>query len=225
MAALPSVKVTVTASGLDNDVLIRSAKAGDLLYILDRAKKWSNQQGFMPRANIEDHVRRGQALLCEVNGAAAGYLLISGGIRCRPVLRHNTVERDLWNKGLGEAGVGWLARWCGSVTAYDHLLIRTREDLDAQAAINRAVGGIVTSVVPHVGARGRKVYIWSVPCFSCSCSSFRFPPPPANRAELLFSPAETGGLRLDCQALAHLHSIAADAPCGLSRNRIFTRHT
>jgi hypothetical protein len=132
-------------------------------YIIDRARQHVNSQGFIPATNIEAHVRRNQIWLADIGGQAAGYIFSSGGIRKPLVLRHNTVEEELWDRGLGTAFAAWLVDFAATATPFTEMYIRTRRDLVRQIAINAAVGGAVCSTLQHVGCRGHAVDVWRVP--------------------------------------------------------------
>jgi len=156
---LPTFCQTVEVG--DELLLVETAVPMDLKFILDRAKQWNQELGFIPAAGIETLIKEGRCLIACVNGDPAGYILTSGGFRTPLVVRHNTVEESLWSRGIGKALVKCVLHW-SRWTKRSHLLIRTRQDIARQRAINENLGGIVLGHDPHVGVRGKLVDIWRV---------------------------------------------------------------
>mgnify|MGYP001824079754 CR=1 FL=1 len=148
-----------SAAGL---VCIRTADETDVQYVLDRARKWSNEVGFIPASGMELLLSEGRGLVAEVNGELAGYLLTSGGLRTPLVVRHNTVEEALWEHGVGGVLMRAVLDW-SAWTKRPRVLVRTRVDLLRQANINASLGGIVLGTDQNVGKRLKPVEIWSVP--------------------------------------------------------------
>lgn len=144
-------------------VKLRTAAASDLPYIIDRAKLHVNSQGFIPASNFAAHLRRNQIWIAEIGGEPAGYIFAGGGLRRPLVLRHNTVECELWDRGLGTAFASWLVGFAAEATPFAEVYIRTRRDLVRQISINLALGARVISTVEHVGCRGHAVDVWRVP--------------------------------------------------------------
>lgn len=141
--------------------VIRTAAVDDLKFMLSRAKIWSNELGFIPASGMETLVKEGRGLVLEVNGERAGYILTSGGLRKPMVIRHNTVDVDLWNGGFGrdlvKAVLDW-SLWTGRHT----VLCRTRRDLVRQRSINATLGGYVLGSDDSIGKRGEPVDVWSL---------------------------------------------------------------
>jgi len=140
---------------------IRVATAGDLAYVLDRQKQFSNQVGFIPKHTTELYIQREKVWVAEINGQPIGALIATGGERCPLVFRCNMVEKELWEQGWGRAFTDWLRqspcsnRWGG-------VKVRTRRDLTAQYHINSEQGGKVLSTTPP-GVRGFPVDEWWLP--------------------------------------------------------------
>lgn len=144
----------------------------DLRFILDRAKLWSNELGFIPAEGIRKLMEEGRSLTLRVNGDRAGYILTSGGIRQPLVIRHNTVEQDLWDSGLGRQLMKAVVSWAGW-TGRDSVLCRTRKDIARQVSINHRMRGFILGEDPHVGQRGEPVEVWSIPRHPTLFSSVR----------------------------------------------------
>lgn len=141
---------------------VQTASRTDVQYVLDRARKWSNEVGFIPAQGIETLIEEGRCLVARMNGERCGYLLTSGGFLRPLVVRHNTIEEDLWSQGLGTslmASVLSWARW----TKRGHVLVRTRRDIEHQVKINRHLAGGIVDTDVHVGERGQPVDLWTIP--------------------------------------------------------------
>ena len=213
---LPTVTELTSVLAGFRTAQVRTAASGDLLYILDRAKLHVNAQGFITRGNLAEHVRRGQVWIIDVNGEAAGYVFASGGLRRPMVLRHNTVEEELWSQGLGRAFTEWWLRFAAEHTPFRQVYIRTRRDLVRQISINRAVGAKVVSTVNHIGCRGHAVDIWS----ASLRSQFEFPPAavPHGSVPCLRKRSQVIGLFRLPRRRAQLRLGSADATHETSRN-------
>lgn len=167
MPATKQTPITQFAQVLDDNLgrtgaQVRTATEGDFEYILDRSRKWSNEQGFIPAKGMELLITEGRGLILEVNGDRAGYLLTSGGIRRPIVVRHNTIEEDLWSHGFGTLLMRAVLKW--SLWSRRHfVLVRTRADLVRQTAINTRLRGFVLGQDKSIGVREQPVNIWSVP--------------------------------------------------------------
>lgn len=159
---LPSFSTELYHPEFPHAALIRTSAEGDLVFMLDRARKWSNELGFIPAEGMRKLVQEGRGLTLSFNGELAGYILTSGGLRRPLVVRHNTIEEDLWNHGLGEAlmraVLGW-SRW----SRRHYMLVRTRSDLTRQTAINKRMRGFILGSDEQIGKREHPVNIWSIP--------------------------------------------------------------
>lgn len=160
LTKIPTLTSVHLAAG--EQLHIRTAVTTDVPYILDRARRWCNQVGFIPRKGLEVLVAERRCLIAEVNGCAAGYLLTSGGITKPLVVRHNTVERDLWERGIGTVMMRAVLDWA-AWTRRDHVLVRTRTDIYRQLAINVSLDGLVLRDELYIGARGKPVQVWRLP--------------------------------------------------------------
>lgn len=153
----------IIASG--NDTLagvVHTSTPDDFTFILDRSRKWSNEQGFIPAEGMRQLIDEGRGLTLWINGERAGYILTSGGIRRPLIVRHNTIEEDLWSQGFGTLLMRAVLKW--STWSRRHfVLVRTRADLVRQTAINAKLKGFVLGQDPEIGAREQPVNIWSVP--------------------------------------------------------------
>jgi N-acetylglutamate synthase-like GNAT family acetyltransferase len=85
---------------------ITTASVKELSYIIDLAKKFSEQLGFLPRAAVVEYLTAGRVLLARENGEPAGFILSRNRLRsekwCRP-LTQVAVSFDAQRRHHGHA--------------------------------------------------------------------------------------------------------------------------
>jgi len=121
--------------------------------------------------------------MAHINGQAAGYMITTGGTRKPLVLRHNTVEEELWSRGIGTALVESLLEWTALWSPHPIIEVRTRRLILPQEVINARVGGLVCSSGLMIGVRGQPVDTWRVP-LTCSSRVEQDVPPDGLRATI-----------------------------------------
>jgi hypothetical protein len=144
-------------------VSVRVAENWELPFIIRQYRKWSNHAGFLPISNILGLLDRHRCMIVFADGLPVGSIVLSGGVRLPATLRLLAIDREWHGRGFGMLAALWVRDWCAASYPYDHMIVRTREDLVAMAAINRRLGGRVVRREPHVGARGFFVEVWHVP--------------------------------------------------------------
>jgi hypothetical protein len=159
---LPEFHATIPFGDDESIASIDTAVEDDWRFIIDRAKKWSNEQGFIPSEGILTLIHEGRGLLLRINDEPAGYILTSGGMRRPLIVRHNTVEESLWNAGLGSELMRAVLKW-SLWSKRDFILVRTRRDVARQVSINKRLRGLIVGEDQNLGQRGERVDIWSVP--------------------------------------------------------------
>jgi N-acetylglutamate synthase-like GNAT family acetyltransferase len=85
---------------------ITTASVKELSYIIDLAKKFSEQLGFLPRAAVLEYLEAGRVLLARENSEPAGFIISRNRLRsekwCRP-LTQVAVSFDAQRRHHGEA--------------------------------------------------------------------------------------------------------------------------
>lgn len=144
-------------------VSVRVAEQSELAFIIRSMRKWSNQAGFLPISNLQGLLDRRRCMIVFADGLPVGSIVLSGGVRLPSTLRLLAIDREWHGRGFGMLAALWVRDWCAANYPFDHLVVRTREDLVAMASINRRLGGRVVRRESHVGARGFSVAVWHVP--------------------------------------------------------------
>lgn len=144
------------------ELRIRTATATDRIYLADRSYKFRKQMGWTPDAWLDQAIDRRLAWIVEIQGQPAGYTLITGGDRRPCTLRHNCVEHELWDRGLGTLFTSAFLGWCLLTTGHRTACVRTRQDIVPQNLINCRTGGKPVKVdAPRPSAGPHAVVTWA----------------------------------------------------------------
>lgn len=166
MKPKPTIDATFTALIPDpNELQIRTATQADRLYIGDRSYKHRKMMGWTPDAWLDQAIDRHLAWIVSINGDRAGYTLITGGSRRPCTLRHNCVEHDLWDRGMGTLFTSAFLAWSLLTTGHRTALVRTRQDITAQNLINCRTGGKpikVDPARPSAGPHAVVTWAWQI---------------------------------------------------------------
>lgn len=149
-------------SGLsDHSTLtIRTAKATQAAAVLERAHRWRNNVGWLPRGAIVTNLERGWVWEALIDNQPAGHVMLSGGLRSPYTLRHNCIEEDLWNRGLGSTLTRVYLAYARLTSAHTIARVRTRADIAAQTAINIRLGAVAAAVDPPRKTTRHSVVTW-----------------------------------------------------------------
>lgn len=143
-------------------MLFRTASPADLKFVVDRAAQFEDTQGFLPFGVFDNWIHSGRIIVCEINGQPAGYLAVTGGKLEPAVVRHNTVEKELWERGYGRRWMEAIRKWAWCRTRFSTVAVRTREDIAAQNRINASLGEVIEEdVVPN--RFGQVTRRWELP--------------------------------------------------------------
>jgi hypothetical protein len=164
----------------DRFIGIRTAVDRDVKFVIDLAKKFSNQLGFIPSAGLRVYTATGMVALGEENGMPAGYLLGRPSMRfdrsicpitqaavCFDAQRCKlglSLVEDLAVRALGR-GQSMLQCWCA-------------EDIDAMK-FWPAAGFTAVARRNPANARGRWLTLWRRPLIPITRQRLFCPPPVA----------------------------------------------
>jgi GNAT superfamily N-acetyltransferase len=143
---------------------IETATAEDTAYIMSQAEKYKRTQGFIPLNTFPHWIERGSMLICKLNGQRAGYVASSGGLYKPAIIRHNTVDAELWGQGYGTAWMEAVKQWAAECTKFSHMGMRTRSDIIPQLAINHTIGGQIVALDRSIHTRKNEIItVWECP--------------------------------------------------------------
>lgn len=143
---------------------IKTAVSGDFEYVLGQSYKFRKRFNFVPARCLRDLIDARQVFVARLNGQPAGYILTTAGLTRPLVVRHNCVEQELWQRGLGHA---WMSAAVAHAQAlalsvgkpHKVMVTRTRADRKDQIVVNAATGGTLVGC-DQAGASGHVVTIW-----------------------------------------------------------------
>jgi GNAT superfamily N-acetyltransferase len=141
---------------------LRTAVAGDLAYLVQLQRRWSNAVGFVPFSAMRERLGANQYWILELDGEAAGYALLGAGRRCPLRLSQLAVDASLLRKGLGAFLVGEARRWASWWATDSRLVVDCRLDVPMME-VAPATGACEVTRSPAQGARGLPSVRWQWP--------------------------------------------------------------
>lgn len=162
MGTRPTIALEIPVIlGRKSTLHIETASLEDFAYVEKNAHRWRRNVGWIPRSGLAAAIARNVIWNLRVEDQPIGHLLFSGGERQPFVLRHNCVEEEFWNNGVGTVATQVFLAYAKAAAGFTTASVRTRDDLLAQTLINVRCGGKVGKIDRNKStANGRQIVTW-----------------------------------------------------------------